>query len=148
MKNKLWIMIGAIVLVALLTNNTPQCFTVLDYQEAYKSPSDIATHKILILVNSDIYDAGINEDDTLKQYIANLEAEGYFVTLTRVKSTSSTTPQELKDYIKQVYAREGIEGCLFIGNLPIAWFEIPDDYNLWYSVFPSDLFYMDLDGTW
>ena len=33
-----------------------------------------------------------------------------------------------------------------IGDLPVAYYEMSDDFNNKYSQFPSDLYYMDLDG--
>ncbi len=45
---------------------------------------------------------------------------------------------------------------VLIGNLPVPWFQLIDDWNSngrrgpdkHYEEFPCDLFLMDLDGTW
>jgi hypothetical protein len=42
---------------------------------------------------------------------------------------------------------------VLIGQLPVAWFEVPNDHYWWnggygYADWPCDLFYMDLDGLW
>ncbi|MDO4790779.1 MAG: hypothetical protein Q3998_07450, partial [Porphyromonas sp.] len=43
-------------------------------------------------------------------------------------------------------SREGtLRGVLFVGNLPVAWYEHKGDSS---SAFPCDLFFMDTDGKW
>ncbi|HDQ99554.1 MAG TPA: hypothetical protein ENN51_04625, partial [candidate division WOR-3 bacterium] len=42
---------------------------------------------------------------------------------------------------------------MLIGNLPVAWFQMINDFNNsggndGYEEFPSDLYFMDLDGSW
>ena len=90
---------------------------------------------IALLVESHIY----NDIQTyLQTYITDLEEEGYIVKISKV---SQGIPLEIKDWIKQQYT-DGISGVLFIGDIPAAWAEVSR------SVFPCDLFYMDLDGSW
>ena len=128
-------MLTLIITLAALANS----FAALTYQETYKS--QVAGQPILVVVNSSIYDAIYNP--SLKQYISDLEAEGYGVTLTKY---TSGTAEELKEYLKLF---PGLKGALFIGDLPIAWFEIGSDFGqIGYTNFPCDLFYTDLDGNW
>jgi hypothetical protein len=113
------------------------CFAALQYQEMYTSPG--GTHKVLLMVNSSIYDPILT---SLNQYIADLEAEGYQVILTKY---IGGTAQELKGYIKVI---PGLEGAVFIGDLPAVIFEIASEGDHGYQAFPCDLYFMDLNGQW
>ncbi len=82
----------------------------------------------------------------VNQLISNLQAEGYTVYSYEV---SGGTPETLRTFLQEIYDSCDIEGALLIGSMPIAWFEIGNDFNQYgYTQFPCDLFYMDLDGTW
>lgn len=84
--------------------------------------------------------------NAINQLVNNLQSEGHTVLSYQV---SGGTPETLRAFLKDLYDRNRIEGALFIGNLPVAWFEIANDYgNMGYTHFPIDLFYMDLNGTW
>ncbi len=90
---------------------------------------------LAILVNEDLYP---QISTMLWQYISDLLVEGYQIIET---TTSGGTPEEIKAWIQEQYSF-GVTGVLFIGDIPAAWAEVSGDQ------FPSDLFYMDLDGTW
>lgn len=92
-------------------------------------------HSLSILVNETLYPS-IKE--SISQYLSDLESEGYQVFLQQV---SGGTPQEIKAWIQERYSL-GSTGIFFIGDITAAWAEVSGDQ------FPSDLFYMDLDGTW
>jgi len=82
----------------------------------------------------------------INQLINNLQSEGYTVLSYEV---SGGTPETLRTFLRSLYNNNNIEGVFFIGNLPVCWFEIKNDFNQYgYADFPIDLFYMDLDGTW
>uniref|UniRef100_A0A7C4XJI7 T9SS type A sorting domain-containing protein n=1 Tax=candidate division WOR-3 bacterium TaxID=2052148 RepID=A0A7C4XJI7_UNCW3 len=98
---------------------------------------------VAILTQQSIANALINE---INQLINNLQLEGYTVLSYQI---SGGTPEALRTFLQNLYNVNNIEGALFIGNLPVAWFEIADDFNQYgYAEFPIDLFYMDLNGTW
>lgn len=98
-------------------------------------PAPPSAGKILLIVNS-----GIKESiqSSLDQYISDLEAEEYTVT---VSTISGGTREDLRTYLQSELSGN-LVGCVLIGDLPVPWFEIDS------SEFPCDLFYMDLDGTW
>ncbi len=82
----------------------------------------------------------------LNQLINNLRREGHTVYSYQI---SGGTPETLRVFLANLYRNNAIEGALLVGNLPVAWFEIANDFNQYgYAQFPIDLFYMDLDGTW
>jgi hypothetical protein len=83
---------------------------------------------------------------SLNQLTNNLQSEGFTILSYQV---SGGTPDSLRGFLRNLYNTSGIEGAFFVGNLPICWFEILNDFNTYgYAQFPCDLFYMDLDGTW
>ncbi len=90
---------------------------------------------ISILVDEELY-----PDITthLNQYIEDLEFEGHSVFL---ETVSGGTPEEIKDWIME-RNDSGSSSIVFIGDITAAWAEVSG------SVFPCDLFYMDLDGNW
>lgn len=92
-------------------------------------------YSLSILVNETVYPS---ISDSISQYLSDLESEGYHVFLQQV---SGGTPQEIKLWILSRYSL-GSTGILFIGDITAAWAEVSGDQ------FPSDLFYMDLDGYW
>ncbi|MEO0094661.1 MAG: T9SS type A sorting domain-containing protein [candidate division WOR-3 bacterium] len=104
---------------------------------------DSRAGNVAILTQQSIANALINE---INQLINNLQLEGYTVFSYQI---SGGTPENLRTFLQNLYNNNNIEGALFIGNLPVAWFEIANDYNQYgYAQFPIDLFYMDLNGTW
>lgn len=90
---------------------------------------------VSVLVDATLYPSILTE---LNQYIADIEAEGFKA---EVSTISGGTPQVIKNWIMARY-NEGSEGFIFIGDITAAWAEVSGDQ------FPSDLYYMDLDGNW
>ena len=106
----------------------------------FESPVDILdllsdNPSIAILVENSLYKS---IKDNLKQYISDIENEGYSIFL---QTLSGGSPIDVKAWIKTQYKR-GCEGIVFIGDIPAIWAKVGDE------VFPCDLFYMDLDGNW
>jgi hypothetical protein len=82
----------------------------------------------------------------LNRLTSSLQTEGYTVYSYQM---TGGTPETLRTMLQNLYNGNGLDGALFIGNLPIAWFEVANDFNQYgYADFPIDLFFMDLDGTW
>ncbi|MFO7678382.1 MAG: hypothetical protein R6V50_08415, partial [Thermoplasmatota archaeon] len=74
----------------------------------------------------------------LYQYIFDLETEEKTVVL---QTVGGGTPEQIKEWVISRY-NQGSTSIVFIGDIPAAWAEVSGE------VFPCDLFYMDLDGTW
>jgi hypothetical protein len=106
--------------------STPDDLNVKDFSQNYS---------LAILVDETLYPA---IETSLTQYLADLDFEGYTVFLQKV---SGGTAEDIKSWVQARYSA-GSNGILFIGDVTAAWAEVSGD------VFPSDLFYMDLDGTW
>lgn len=95
--------------------------------------------KVAIIVNSGIYDA---VRASINQYVVNLARDGYFGLIYTVNGAS---PSGLKNHLKSII---GLKGAVMVGNVPVAWFEMSDDFYDASSEFPCDLYYMDLNGNW
>lgn len=82
----------------------------------------------------------------------DLILEGYQVATYSVRGLNC---ESLRALLQREY-QTGLTSALLIGNLPIAWFQLIDDWNgngrrdpdEGYEEFPCDLYLMDLDGTW
>ncbi len=102
-----------------------------------------------IIVESTLVLSIIDHLDTL---INDLTAEGYQVTLFSAQGGSC---ESLRTLLQQEY-QNGLTSAILIGNLPVAWFQMIDDWNNnrrrdpdeGYEEFPCDLYFMDLDGIW
>jgi hypothetical protein len=98
-----------------------------------------------IVVNKNLYPFISIELQEYSQYLKDYEEkqlwESYYY------FDELKTVQELKDSIISNYNDIGLEGVILIGDLPIAEFEIKNDYD-GYSKFPIDYYYMDIDGNW
>jgi len=99
-----------------------------DYQQ-----KDISN--ISILVDGDLFP---EIQDALDLYIADLLYEGYVVFM---ETVDGGTPEEIKNWVRQRYLT-GSQGVVFVGDITAAWAEVSG------SIFPCDLFYMDMDGYW
>ncbi len=132
----------------------------LDYQKTYESagPSSRTCGgvtegiAIAVIVQESMYD--VLYEPSLREFVADLEAEGNCVILIRY---SGGTPEELREYLKMT---PDLIGALLVGDIPSAYYEIENDYYRYYldnygkqvsygyCAFPFDYFYMDLDAVW
>ena len=93
---------------------------------------------VYVFVDSVIYTAiQVNLD----QFISDLEAEDYSVSITQV---TTQTPEDIRAILQSEYPSD-LVGVIMVGDVPAAWMETSYYYT---SHFPTDYFYMDLDGTW
>ena len=111
----------------------------------YTSPDCDSMPLIIIAVETDVYEA-LETFPELNQFVKDIESERkYRVNLVTVESVSRTV---LYSYLQSKLS-DSLEGVIFIGDLPVAYFEIDKDYGTdGYASFPCDLYYMDLDGDW
>jgi len=96
---------------------------------------------VAILTESDL---ALHLTAELSQFTSDLQNEGYTVFC---YSVTGGTPETLRTFLQQIYDADSIEGALFIGDLPVPWFEVYD-FGGSLAEFPIDLFYMDLNGEW
>jgi hypothetical protein len=98
-------------------------------------PDRQETLSISILVDSDLYPTILPR---LDEYAADLIAERHAVFM---ETVSGGAPEDIKAWVQTRYDA-GSGGIVFVGDITAAWAEVSE------SVFPCDLFYMDLDGDW
>ena len=102
--------------------------------------------KIGVIVNKDIA-AGINPK--VQQYIADLATiEEVSVWLNKSDFNSMSSASALRDSLRHHYLHGNLTGAVFIGDLPITYYEIKEDLGGYYNSFPCDIYFMDLNGTW
>jgi len=99
------------------------------------------TPLICVLVEESVYEALTPE---LNQYKADVEARGFSVT---IYNGSFDTAEEVRSFLSSLYY-DGLTGCLLVGDIPWAWYEMENPDPWGYEIFPIDLFYMDLNGIW
>ena len=98
--------------------------------------------EILILLEEGLTDSiGLT---LLNQWAADITSQGL---VTEVLEITYSTPEDLKDYII-TRIPDGLEGIMFLGDLPVAWCALDEPQWQMQEMFPSDYFYMDLDGLW
>ncbi len=87
--------------------------------------------------------------DTL---FADLVQEGHAPMLYSVAATSA---ESLRAFLAREYEL-GVRHAVLVGDLPVAWFQMIDDWNSnrrrdpdeGYEEFPCDLFFADINGNW
>lgn len=99
--------------------------------------------RVAVLVESSLTE-GLQE--ALDVFVDDLTVDGHDVVL---QSLAGGSAEEIRAHLITLDASDELVGALLIGALPVAWYEIADDHNEYgYVVFPCDLAYMDLDGSW
>ena len=107
---------------------------------AVSAPRSIDRGRIAVLVESALSDA---LETSLNTFVDDLLLDGHSV---RLESMEGGTDTELRAHLGELYA-DDLVGVVMVGDLPIAWYEVENDYQEYgYAVFPCDLYYMDLDG--
>ena len=96
---------------------------------------------ILVFVNSTIYD---DIKDSLDQYRQDLKNSGFEDAI--ILNWSEPNSSRIRETLQQFHSNNSLAGALLIGDLPAAEFEMFTEWD--YERFPTDLYYMDLDGDW
>jgi len=119
----------------------PFLINEINVPEYYPIYPKLKLPKVLVIVETSIYSAIRTE---IERYVEAVKGYGYDVKLFK---SSGGTPENLKSFIKK--KKKNLIGCVFVGWLPTAWYEVEDDFQQYgYAEFPCDLFFMDLDGKW
>lgn len=106
--------------------------------------------RILVVANSSLY-SNDRARLSIDRYIQDIgQAFGCQVILV---TAAGGKVEDLKALIQYEYYLSGLDGVVLIGQLPAAWFEVPNDHYWWqggygYADWICDLFLMDLDGLW
>jgi len=111
----------------------------------------VFNRKILIIVNSSIYD---QLQWKINRYAFDINyMYGYKIVMIKVSGASH---QQIKSII--LSESTNLDGVVLIGDLPAAWYEVENDFEGYapepnyqgygYANWPCDLYYMDIDGVW
>ncbi len=108
--------------------------------------------KVNLVVNASLYPKLISFlNPSTGQFVVDLTNDGWTVLVdTMSMSADPFAPETLRNFLISQY-NSGSVGAVFIGDLPIAWFQMMEVFYgsaPTYTSFPIDLFYMDMDGTW
>lgn len=117
--------------------------------EPIRLPENKMDIRVDLLVESSLLPYLTAQIDTL---VADLIRANY---APAVYSVTGSSPESLRNFLLTEY-RNGMAEAVLIGNLPIAWFQMIDDWNNngqrdpdeGYEEFPCELYFMDLDGIW
>jgi len=101
--------------------------------------SDYTEETIAILVNSTLYAESPMIQSSIAIYVEDLYMSGYNPILYTLEIS---TAFELRSLLQNWYYSFDLSGAVLIGELPLVHFSLDED------VFISDLYFMDLDGTW
>ena len=116
-----------------------------DMIEMVRSPTQPvppSTGAIRVLIRDAIYPSLAA---AIGQYVDDLTAQGYTAS---ALVGDFATPAALRAWLQAEYADSHILGAVIIGDWPVPWYEMDDDFDDQHAEFPCDLYYMDLDGTW
>lgn len=94
-----------------------------------------------------IFEEGIPDSigtELLEQWMQDITNQGISVEAVEV---TYSTDVELKEYLIELW-ENGLEGAVLVGNLPAAWAALANQFTDSDETFPSDYYFMDLDGTW
>lgn len=94
-----------------------------------------------------IFEVGITDSlgtELLNQWMDDIANQGLSVEAVEV---TYSTHVEMKDYLTDLW-ESGLEGAVLVGDLPAAWGAMGQQFTDSDETFPSDYYYMDLDGIW
>lgn len=117
-------------------------FRVEVLREAAPAVRDGHRGRVAVLVDDGLQGA---IEAPLETFTDDLSRDGHGVLVEAIGGGSAA---DLRDHLGELYD-EDLVGAILVGSMPIAWFEIDNDYNEYgYTQFPCDLYFMDLDGSW
>ncbi len=97
--------------------------------------------KIIVMVQKELYG---ELSEYISRYLGHIVSGGYSSELYLVQGGVA---EDLKKFL--IDSGSSLRGCVMIGEFPIAWYEVENDYDEHGKAeFPCDLFFMDLDGNW
>jgi len=120
------------------------------FNEVSRMYSNQRDEGFLIIVNADLYE---DVEQSIQTYQGDLANEGFDSFVLEFDGTSHF---DLKIQIIVYNQLENVTNVVLIGDLPVPWFELFEDWNNngiqdngeeWVE-FPCDLYYTDIDGIW
>lgn len=109
-----------------------------------------AAPEVDVVVNSELYP---DIEYPLMEWVEGLESWGYVIAVDTASGTQGIPAcEELRAHFAAQHAA-GVDGVVLVGDLPVPWFQMIDEFEgdglrSDYEEFPIDLYYMDIDGEW
>ncbi len=147
------LLIGGVYDETPMTVNPDPSFIEGTYEEWIQDQPPYMPFTFTSIAGSDgadfilIFEEGLTdslEAGLLDQWTTDIASQGLS---TEVVEVTYSTPEELKAFITEKY-NDGLVGAVLVGNLPAPWSALSDVAGKSSESFPSDYFYMDLDGIW
>lgn len=123
------VLLGASIVVSasMMTSITIPCSGIIE-----------APEKVLVLVPNEIFG---QLESWLERYASDITDFNLVIL-----NGSWADPADVRLQIKEVYSSYNISGCVLVGDIVAAYFRTENVHGTF--SFPTDLYYMDLDGTW
>lgn len=99
---------------------------------------DLNKPLIAVIVDSNIYNG---TKSSLQQYKDDVEESGFSVRIAQTNEMPNLTKEGVREYLRRLL-NQSLVGALLVGDIPEAWYEVGS------AKFPTDAYYMDLNGTW
>lgn len=96
---------------------------------------------VVVFVNSTIYG---DVKDSLEQYREDLKNSGLEDAI--LLNWSEPDPCLIRETLQHFYSNNSLAGALLVGDIPAVEYEMFTEWD--YERYPTDLYYMDLDGDW
>jgi hypothetical protein len=100
--------------------------------------SDLNKPLVAVIVDSKIY---VGTKFSLQQYKDDVEKSGFSVRIAQTNEMPNLTKEGVREYLRRLL-NQSLVGALLVGDIPEAWYEVGS------TRFPTDVYYMDLNGTW
>jgi len=126
----------------------PQQLT--QFREVSRVFSNQRDEGFLIVVNNNLYE---DIEQSIQIYQEDLTNDNFD---SFVLEYNGTSHEDLREQIITYVQTENVTNVVLIGDLPVAWFELFEDWNnngiqdegeAWVE-FPCDLYFADIDGIW
>ena len=129
-------------------SNHPQQLT--QFLEVSRVSSNQREEGFLIVINNNLYGDIEQSIQIYQEDLANENFDSF------VLEYNGTSHEDLREQIINYAQTENVTNVVLIGDLPVAWFELFEDWNnngiqdeneAWVE-FPCDLYFADIDGIW
>jgi len=93
---------------------------------------------VTILVDSSVYNDTLS---SILRYKTDVEKSGFAANIHQLDELPNSTPEGIRSLLRHSVP-DGLVGAVLVGSIPSALYEVS------IHTFPTDMFYMDLNGTW
>jgi len=145
---------GDVYSETVVTRNPDPLWVPQTYEEWLSGEPDFVPLVVTEIIRADddaeiliLLEEGLSDSlgtTALEQWVSDIGEQGLTV---EVLEITYSYPWELRDYFISRLV-DGLEGAVLVGQLPVPWCALDEPSWNDKEQFPTDYFYMDLDGTW